>query len=305
MFPLFMHVHENFDVSTKNCAFSCAYMHVWLWSLLSVAHFISIRLCCVSVSLIVCLLVKMRLSLFSSVSWPVHMCTILYLHTVLLDYHFRSQTAALHLSLLHACIRIHSCAYQPHAFKHTCLPIYTVYTCIWYNARQGASTQSLVLHTCRTCGVTCSVINFPLTHRSHTRTTYSTCTHCSTTFCCRLSRTSRRNARSRDRTKLSRCFYSEIRDKRTRGDESNAVRVNVLEGVEQIAAAMSSPQSHSQNRLPPHLWILFLMLLISISLNPCSGACATTYLQSYPYRDPRPVSLTLALAPLSSTSPNA
>ena len=34
---------------------------------------------------------------------------------------------------------------------------------------------------------------------------------------------------------------------------------------------------HAQIRLPSHLWILFLMLLVSISPKPCNGACAKTF----------------------------
>ena len=35
---------------------------------------------------------------------------------------------------------------------------------------------------------------------------------------------------------------------------------------------------HAQLRLPSHLWILFVMLLISISPKSCDGACTKTYL---------------------------
>ena len=59
----------------------------------------------------------------------------------------------------------------------------------------------------------------------------------------------------------------------------------------QSKAIQGPVDQRTQIRLPSHLWILFFMLLLSISPNHCSGACATTYLQSCPCLHPNPVSL--------------
>ena len=56
-------------------------------------------------------------------------------------------------------------------------------------------------------------------------------------------------------------------------------------------------KDRKQIRLPSHLWVLFLMLLISISPNPCRGACWTTHIQSHPHYTPclfRPHTVTLS-----------
>ena len=50
---------------------------------------------------------------------------------------------------------------------------------------------------------------------------------------------------------------------------------------------------HAKIRLPSQLWILFLMLFISISPNPCSGACVNAHTCD--------LTLTLALPPFLFT----